>query len=692
MVKKSLWLDVAPKKGQSVASQNATATTGNESGGWNTGTVLEVYPESQAVRVRIPASAREGEGVEQTGPSDGLVTGVGATVVVLLDGSGRITQVVSPRVIPEGVEPVATGSAGTRLLEAMSEAKEAQARADGVRARAQEAFDKAEEAKASVDGFDARIGAAQSDASNALSKATVVESSMGNVQAEADEAKQKALNALSVAQNAQESADGVNAKASQAQSLASSAQTTASKALSKASSADVRYTSADHNPLTPEGAGKPVGALWDVVSGGLIVRRFTWTGTAWQQVKIGADTIGEDAVTAEAVYASKEMWSKLAVFDEAVIDKLVAQNAVIPGSMIAETLVGKKIIGSDITVEEIISRETYQVPLNSVEGWENNDPFVHLTATGEGLLLEYFIPPTDSIIHYWVTKVFPENTLNMFGRSNIVAHVSKDPGTYFSLTYVDSKGVGGIASFIGASSSAELPSDIRITSVQFGTQVKSGGVARPVRLRSVSFTFGRANDKKIRLYRDGSGKPFIEMAGAASVAKLSPGELTVRTKSGSVIGSQAWRTLVAPPIAYCRWAGNTLPYSTLSEGGEKMMSLSLCKEKVLLNGFAESAGWLIAPLTGWYQITAVTDWSYTSTKDGWAVSTGIRRKSLDRVNWDADPSDTRSFQANVNIRPTAVGLMKLTKGESFAPAFWQNTGTWCPTGTSFISVQYVASA
>lgn len=656
MVKKSLWLDVAPKKGQAVASQNATATTGNESGGWNTGTVLEVYPDSQAVRVRIPASAREGEGVEQTGPSDGLVTAVGATVVVLLDGSGRITQVVSPRVIPEGATPVATGVAGTRLLEAMSEAKEAQARADGVRARAQEAFDKAEEAKASVDGFGARIGAVESDASNALSKA-----------------------------------NGVDAKASQAQSLASSAQTTASQALSKAASADGRYTSSDHNPLGSDGAGKPVGALWDVVSGGLIVRRFTWTGTAWQQVKIGADAIGKDAVTAEAVYASKEMWSKLAVFDEAVIDKLVAQNAVIPGSMIAETLVGKKIVGSDITVEEIISRETYQVPLNSVEGWKLSDKFVRLRPTSEGLLLEFNLERPVYEAYYSASKVFPENTLNMFGRSNIVAHVSKDPDTHFGLTYVDSKGVGGMVSFIGDNSSIELPPDIRITSATLGGRIKEG-VDHPALLRSVSFTFGRANDKKIRLYRDGSGKPFIEMAGGTAVAALSPAELTVRTKSGSVIGSQSWRTLVAPPIAYCRWAGNTLPYSTLEGGGEYMMSLSLCKEKVLLNGFAESGGWLVAPLTGWYQITAVTDWKYTSTKDGWAVATGMRRKSLDRVNWDYDPADTRSFQANVNIRPTAVGLMKLTKGESFAPAFWQNTGTWCPTGTSFISVQYVASA
>lgn len=655
MVKKSLWLDVAPKKGQAVASQNATATTGNESGGWNTGTVLEIYPDSQAVRVRIPASAREGEGIEQTGPSDGLVTAVGATVVVLLDGSGRITQVVSPRVIPDGVEPVATGVAGARLLEAMSEAKEAQARADGVRARAQEAFDKAEEAKASVDGFGARIGAVESDASNALSKA-----------------------------------NGVDAKASQAQSLASSAQTTASKALSKAASADGRYTSADHNPLASEGAGKPVGALWDVVSGGLIVRRFTWTGASWQQVKIGADTIGKDAVTAEAVYASKEMWSKLAVFDEAVIDKLVAQNAVIPGSMIAETLVGKKIIGSDITVEEIISQETYQVPLNSVAGWKLSDKFVQLRPTSEGLLLEFNLERPVYEAYYSASKVFPENTLNMFGRANIVAHVSKDPDTHFGLTYVDSKGIGGMVSFIGGNSSIELPPDIRITSATLGGRIKEG-VDHPALLRSVSFTFGRANDKKIRLYRDGSGKPFIEMAGGTSVAALSPAELTVRTKSGSVIGSQSWRTLVAPPIAYCRWAGNTLPYSTL-QNGEQIMSLSLCKEKVLLNGFAESAGWLVAPLTGWYQITAVTDWSYTSTKDGWAVATGMRRKSLDRVNWNSDPSDTRSFQANVNIRPTAVGLMKLTKGESFAPAFWQNTGTWCPTGTSFISVQYVASA
>lgn len=655
MVKKSLWLDVAPKKGQAVASQNATATTGNESGGWNTGTVLEIYPDSQAVRVRIPASAREGEGVEQTGPSDGLVTAVGATVVVLLDGSGRITQVVSPNVIPDGATPVATGVAGARLLEAMSEAKEAQARADGVRARAQEAFDKAEEAKASVDGFDARIGAVESDASNALSKA-----------------------------------NGVDAKASQAQSLASSAQTTASKALSKASSADGRYTSADHNPLTPEGAGKPVGALWDVVSGGVIVRRFTWTGTAWQQVKIGADTIGKDAVTADAVYASKEMWSKLAVFDEAVIDKLVAQNATIPGSMIAETLVGKKIVGSDITVEEIISQETYQVPLNSTDGWKS-DKNIRLTASGDGLLLEF--DPKYPVYEefYFASKAFPENTLNMFGRANIVAHVSKDPGAHFALAYVDSKGNRGIVGFNGDNSSVELPPDIRIASAAFGGRIKNG-VARPVRLRSVSFTFGRANDKKIHLYRDASGKPFIEMAGGTSVAALSPDELTVRTKSGSVIGSQSWRTLVAPPIAYCRWAGNTLPYSTLEGGGEYMMSLSLCKEKVLLNGFAESGGWLVAPLAGWYQITAVTDWKYTSTKDGWAVATGMRRKSLDRVNWDYDPADTRSFQANVNIRPTAVGLMKLTKGESFAPAFWQNTGTWCPTGTSFISVQYVASA
>ncbi|MDK8753994.1 MAG: hypothetical protein QP825_09010, partial [Actinomycetaceae bacterium UMB8039A] len=352
-----------------------------ESGGWNTGTVLEIYPDSQAVRVRIPASAREGEGVEQTGPSDGLVTAVGATVVVLLDGSGRITQVVSPNVIPEGATPVATGVAGTRLLEAMSEAKEAQARADGVRARAQEAFDKAEEAKASVDGFNARIGAVESDASNALSKA-----------------------------------NGVDAKASQAQSLASSAQTTASKALSKAASADGRYTSADHNPLASDGAGKPVGALWDVVSGGLIVRRFTWTGTAWQQVKIGADTIGKDAVTADAVYASKEMWSKLAVFDEAVIDKLVAQNATIPGSMIAETLVGKKIVGSDITVEEIISQETYQVPLNSAAGWKLSDTIVRLRPTSEGLLLEFNLQHPVYEAYYSASKAFPENTLNMFGR------------------------------------------------------------------------------------------------------------------------------------------------------------------------------------------------------------------------------------------------------------------------------------
>ena len=660
MVKKSLWLDVAPKKGQAVASQNATATTGNESGGWNTGTVLEIYPDSQAVRVRIPASAREGEGVEQTGPSDGLVTAVGATVVVLLDGSGRITQVVSPRVIPEGVEPVATGLAGTRLLEAMSEAKEAQARADGVRARAQEAFDKAEEAKASVDGFDARIGAVESDASTALSKAS-----------------------------------GVDAKASQAQSLASSAQTTASKALSKAASADGRYTSSDHNPLGSEGAGKPVGALWDVVSGGLIVRRFTWTGAAWQQVKIGADAIGKDAVTAEAVYASKEMWSKLAVFDEAVIDKLVAQNATIPGTLISNQLIGKTISGSTLSLLDVKKyRDVEFIPNTTIAGWSplpDGSTKLHMvesliTATGNapeiGLAYKYPVP-ADGGARLIVVLNVDSSDLSRIECTTVIIGQRAD-GSSQTFTHV-SAFQGNL--FVDA---CDIAPDIKVTDVQFLVKKKTGNVNRPISVTvfDARMSWEEATSSGLEIARSQAGEASIVFSSEQGRTILTPGRIRVENMVGQLLGSQTWRSFVAPPIAICTWPGKA---GVDTPAGEGELKLNWCDSKKLLGGFTESGGWLIAPITGWYMVTAVTDWSYTSAKDGWAVSTGIRRRGNTGSDWDRDPSDTRAFTANINIRPTAVGMMKLLAGEGIMLTYWQNTGAWKPTGKSRLNVQFITA-
>lgn len=660
MVKKSLWLDVAPKKGQAVASQNATAATGSESGGWNTGTVLEIYPDSQAVRVRIPASAREGEGLEQTGPSDGLVTAVGATVVVLLDGSGRITQVVSPNVIPDGVTPVATGVAGTRLLEAMSEAKEAQSRADGVRARAQEAFDKAEEAKASVGGFDARIGAAQSDASAALSKA-----------------------------------NGVDAKASQAQSLASSAQTTASKALSKAASADVRYTSSDHNPLGSEGAGKPVGALWDVVSGGLIVRRFTWTGTAWQQVKIGADTIGKDAVTAEAVYASKEMWSKLAVFDEAVIDKLVAQNATIPGTLISNQLIGKTISGSTLSLLDVKKyRDVEFIPNTTIAGWSplpDGSTKLHMvesviTATGNapeiGLAYKYPVP-VDGGARLIVVLNVESNDLSRIecttviigqradGKSQMFTHASAFQGNQF----VDA---------------CDVAPDIKVTEVQILVTKKNGNVNRPISVTVLDarMAWEEATSSGLEIARSKAGEASIVFSSDQGRTILTPGRIRVENMVGQLLGSQTWRSFVAPPIAICTWPGNA---GVDTPAGEGELKLNWCDSKKLAGGFTESGGWLIAPITGWYMVTAITDWRYAGAKEGWAVSTGIRRRGNTGSDWDRDPSDTRAFTANINIRPTAVGMMKLLAGEGIMLTYWQNTGAWKPTGKSRLNVQFITA-
>ncbi|MCR2051826.1 hypothetical protein NSA19_02945 [Actinomyces bowdenii] len=114
MVKPNLWIDKRPSTDRAAGSQLAAAGSGSQAGGWVHGTVLAREGEG-LVRVAIPADAPASEVVA---PSDGGVTAEGARCVCLIDGTGRVTQVVSPSSLPQGATPWATGSTGRLALEA----------------------------------------------------------------------------------------------------------------------------------------------------------------------------------------------------------------------------------------------------------------------------------------------------------------------------------------------------------------------------------------------------------------------------------------------------------------------------------------------------------------------------------------------------------------------------------------------
>lgn len=108
----------------------------------------------------------------------------------------------------------------------------------------------------------------------------------------ADDAQADADQAITDAYNAAQTADQAAADVLLAQSKADSA-------FGLASTADGRMTVASSNPTANDAVDKPMGAVWEVRSGGITLRRYVITSllpAAWTQVKIGAEYVGDKAI------------------------------------------------------------------------------------------------------------------------------------------------------------------------------------------------------------------------------------------------------------------------------------------------------------------------------------------------------------------------------------------------------------
>ena len=129
--RRSLWLDVKPRRDQA----GAPSTHVERQPAWVMGRVTEIL-DNGWVEVEVPADDPESHA---TGPTDGLLTYVGALVRVLLDPTGKVLQIASPQSTDTSRTPVATGMAGAMIERARLEALRAASEAGEVRQRADRA-------------------------------------------------------------------------------------------------------------------------------------------------------------------------------------------------------------------------------------------------------------------------------------------------------------------------------------------------------------------------------------------------------------------------------------------------------------------------------------------------------------------------------------------------------------------------
>lgn len=158
------------------------------------------------------------------------------------------------------------------------------------------------------------------------------------------------VSAREVADAAQAAADNAKAEVAGAVAAAESARAKADAAASLASTADGRYTVAAANPATRDGSGKPDGAVWEMRSGGVSVRRFVWDGKAWVQVKAGQDFIGDKAIGAAQIGDAAIGTAHIA--DASVTNAKIGDLDA--GKITAGTLDAARIAANSITSEKVV--------------------------------------------------------------------------------------------------------------------------------------------------------------------------------------------------------------------------------------------------------------------------------------------------------------------------------------------------
>lgn len=200
-------------------------------------------------------------------------------------------------------------------------------------------------------------------ATDAAAAAVAAQTTANNAATAAAAAQSTANNAASAAVAAQGAADAAMAHSLGVLSVANAAN-------NLAATADGRVTVATANPTSADAAGKPIGAIWSVRSGGVELRRYVLTAaTTWTQVRSGQDMIGENAVGQAQIMdlaVGTGQIADLAVTDAKLGSASVAKLVVTGGATIPVAVIDT-LVGQDAFMRRMAANRLIVTPDNLVQ-------------------------------------------------------------------------------------------------------------------------------------------------------------------------------------------------------------------------------------------------------------------------------------------------------------------------------------
>ncbi|MDU5874551.1 MAG: hypothetical protein E6Z28_05915 [Actinomyces urogenitalis] len=371
------------------------------------------------------------------------------------------------------------------------------------------------------------------NANDAKTTAHAAASDAATAMTRAQEAAQAAVDAKNAADKA--TADMLGVKA------------TADAAMGRATTAGGLYTVAAVNPTTTDGQGKPVGAVWEVRSGGVSLRRYVWGGSAWQQIQAGAAFIADRAI------------GRAQIGDAAVGTAQVADAA------ITDAKIG------NLSVSKLVVTGGARIPVAVINALMADQAFI------------------DSLLARRV--VIAGDPTNKVGTINL-----EDGAVTAAKIYASEELWAKVAAFGSVDTDMLTAGNATIA----GTAVV--GTLKGNRLEGVSVVGGTVS------MVDTTGKGRVDMnvtGGRAGITITTTGGATVRldsagvsySESGVSLGFRDWRTFVAPP-----WAIKDRGAVQGHVQGWTQMWLDN-SVVVMRGGFSSAKDSLVVPLEGWYQAT-----------------------------------------------------------------------------------------
>ena len=564
----SLFIDTAQRAARATAASSASSP----SSGWVSGRVTEVL-ESGWVEVAVPADDPQ---TVATAPSDGTLTQVGAVVRVLLDGSGRATQISAPTSLDtsEDAAPVvATGAAGARMTQALTDARSA------------------------LDGLDAQATAAAA------------------AQSAADQARADAVAALKAAEESSvfSATAPESPRVGQVWYELNAAGAIVGIHVWDGSAWLVR-TLAAGQVLVPGSVGSTL------IGPGSVTTREIDVDDLW------AEIVRSRGVTTDMLTAGNATIPGTAVVGDLVGNTLRGGVlSLLDQAQTPSTATGSNTASAWRYQPDGVMPGTTTGSVSTVSGY----PVVTITS---GTTPGGFFPAS---LQYGavfgpaaaVGAITYSVTVKVAGGSGPISFsVQSNEATTYSGGYVNavSGGTYTLKATIpeGQWINQQSGSLFNRIVIKLGAGFSQGTTFT---ITSITASWPPALNTGLKIYRDSTGQARIDVVGNdGNTTILNSSGVTMKDASGATIGSIAWRNLVAPPYGALTRTSN---WTHTTPGGWQRVNLTNGQKAELHNGFTQGDSYLTVPVTGLYRVQGRVGLQTSSGRIGVAVAAGATSPS-----------------------------------------------------------------